>query len=364
MRNNMRSILKRIIPIEYRIAIRTFKQAAINYGISIASSSYLLSDIFYTLFNRSFGVEHRAVLKGRAVFSEHMKSPVDSSPQLRRNIHRLEKGLIMKPRREIFGEAFIIQTIDLYRSIVEAPTISTDELKWAKDILSLYFETVSSSEVIDLARKRYEEISVVSDTIYNSKFVPYMKSETTLSNVSYEEFMTLCQQRRSVRWYKSDSVPDELINQALDIARTAPSACNRQPFEFLVLNDKQQAPVIAALPAGTGGFAKQVPCIIVVVGDLSCYPTEADRHVMYIDSALSSMQFMLALEILGLSSCMLNWPENKSKELELYKKLSIPLHKRVLMMMSVGYAEPSGMIPYSSKKPLSVLRSSIEKYNS
>jgi nitroreductase len=296
------------------------------------------------------------------MFSERMKFPIDSSPQLRRNIHRLEKDLIMKPRREVFGEAFIIQTIDLYRSSVEAPSITIEEMKWAKDILSSYFETVSSSEVIDLARKRYEDIPVVSDTIYKSKFVPYMKSEATLSNINYEEFMTLCQQRRSVRWYKSESVPDELINKALEIARTAPSACNRQPFEFLVTNDKQQAPVIAALPAGTAGFSKQVPCI--VVGVLSCYPTEADRHVMYIDSALSSMQFMLALEILGLSSCMINWPGNKSKELKLYKKLSIPLHKRVLMMMSVGYAEPNGMIPYSSKKPLSVLRSSIEKYNS
>jgi nitroreductase len=360
----MRSILKKIIPIEYRITIRAFKQTAINYGISISSSSYLLSDIFYTLFNRSFRVEHRAVLRGRKAFSEHMKSPVDSSPQLRRNIHRLEKGLIMKPRRDIFGEAFIIQTIDLYGAILAAPSISAEEMKWAEDVLILYFETVGSSEVVDLAREKHAEIQRASSSTNERDFVPYMRSESTLSSVNYEGLMALCQQRRSVRWYKSDSIPDELINQALEVARTAPSACNRQPFEFLVLNDKQQAPVIAALPAGTAGFAKQVPCIIVVIGDLSCYPTEADRHVMYIDSALSSMQFMLALETLGLSSCMINWPENKSKELELYKELSIPLHKRVLMMMSVGYAEPNGMIPYSSKKPLSILRSSIEKYNS
>lgn len=360
----MKSIFKKIIPIEYRIVIRTFKQTAINYGVSIAGSSYLLSGIFYALFNRSFRVEHRAVLKGREAFSGHIKYPVDSSPQLRRNIHRLEKGLIMRPRREVFGEAFIIQTIDLYRSILAVPSIPTEEVKWAEDVLSLYFETVGSSEVVDLARKRYEAISAVSDTTYKSKFVPYMRSDATSSSANYEDLMALCQQRRSVRWYKSDSIPDELINQALEVARTAPSACNRQPFEFLVLNDRQQAPVIAALPAGTAGFAKQVPCIIVVIGDLSCYSTEADRHVMYIDSALSSMQFMLALETLGLSSCMINWPENKSKELELYKKLSIPLHKRVLMMISVGYAEPSGMIPYSSKKPLSILRSSVEKYNS
>ncbi|TWX67500.1 nitroreductase family protein [Colwellia sp. C1TZA3] len=360
----MKALLKKIIPIETRIFIRKVKKSINNQVLSMMSSSYLLSSLYYLLFNRNFRVEQKAVLTGRVVFDKRSKLPLDSSPQLRRNIHRLEKGLIMRPRRPVFAEAYIIETIDLYSTVLTTGRICDEELKWATDVLSLYFLNVEGSETIDLARKKYKEVQVKNKINDNIKFVPFARADSVFSELNYDEFTKLCLQRRSVRWYEPELVPDNLINKALEAARTAPSACNRQPFEFLVLNDNQKAPTVAAMPAGTAGFSNQVPCIIVVIGDLSCYPKEADRHVIYIDSALASMQFMLALETLGLSSCPINWPENETKEKELHKIIPLPVHKRVIMMISVGYAKPTGMIPYSSKKPLTLLRTSLEKYKS
>ena len=49
--------------------------------------------------------------------------------------------------------------------------------------------------------------------------------------------------------------------------------------------------------------------IVQVVGNLAAYPLERDRHLIYIDSALASMQLMLAAETLGLSTCPINWPD-------------------------------------------------------
>ena len=106
-----------------------------------------------------------------------------------------------------------------------------------------------------------------------------------------------------MRWYLQEPVPVELVCQAIDAAAQAPSACNRQPFRFIVSTEPESASRIADCAGGTAGFAQQLPAIIVVVGDLSAYPLERDRHLIYIDAALASMQLMLAAETLGLSTC-------------------------------------------------------------
>lgn len=101
---------------------------------------------------------------------------------------------------------------------------------------------------------------------------------------------------------------------------------------------------------GTTGYADNIPLLIAVVGDLSAYFDERDRHVIYIDSSLSAMSFTLALETLGLSSCIINWPDIEIKEKKIQSILKLDNYQRVTMLISVGYADPEGMIPFSCKK--------------
>jgi nitroreductase len=101
---------------------------------------------------------------------------------------------------------------------------------------------------------------------------------------------------------------------------------------------------------GTTGYAENIPALVVVLGDLSCYPEERDRHVAYIDASLAAMQFMLALETLGLASCPINWPDIEYRERLMDRELELPPHLRPVMLLAVGYAEPSGGVPFSAKK--------------
>ena len=55
--------------------------------------------------------------------------------------------------------------------------------------------------------------------------------------MNYDDFLELVQQRRSVRRYLPDPVPDELIDRIIDAARWAPSGFNMQPWEFFVVRD-------------------------------------------------------------------------------------------------------------------------------
>lgn len=139
-------------------------------------------------------------------------------------------------------------------------------------------------------------------------------------------------------------------------AREAPSACNRQPFEFRIFLGGEMLKRVAGIPMGTRGFSDNFPAIVVLIGKLDAYPFERDRHVIYIDASLAAMQFMLAAETLGLSSCPINWPDIEQKESQLAKLLDLEAYERPIMFMALGYAAASGGIPYSEKSCIESLR--------
>ncbi|MBK1692968.1 nitroreductase family protein [Ectothiorhodospira mobilis] len=349
----MISNLRDVLPPPIKYAVNRFVDAIITASGRIFSANRWLANLYYFLLSRRFDREHLAVLKGRAAYYRALCEMGDTSPLLRRNVHRLEKGLIMQPRRNVFAEAFILETVHCYNCAKGRPTYSQDELRWATDVLDEYFSVVEDTPPIRKARKEYSGEGAESKPradIDPCTFKPYPLSACPETDVSFEQLATLFLRRRSVRWYKQEPVPPELIQQAINVAALAPSACNRQPYRFIVANDPSRATEIAECAGGTTGFAHQIPVIIIVVGDLSAYPKERDRHLIYIDASLASMQLMLAAETLGLSTCPINWPDVDWSERRLQGILDLPGYERVVMLISIGYGDLASGIPYSQKK--------------
>src|SRR5690606_34951397 len=112
---------------------------------------------FYFLLVSSYSNEQLAVLRGRKAYYESLRDIGQTCALLRRNIHRLEKGLIMRPRRDVFAEGFILETVACYKDAVRSPRLSRDERKWATDVLDEYFGVVASSRAIDKAKAIYAE---------------------------------------------------------------------------------------------------------------------------------------------------------------------------------------------------------------
>lgn len=352
----MKALLKKIIPNSIKKKIPEFKHKMDTVLCLRSSKSRFLSSLYYLLFSDKFGREHQAVLTGRVKYNNSLAVPDISSALLRRNTHRLEKGIIMQPRRDIFAEGYISETVDHYLVCLEANTTDECEMAWAKDVLTEYFTIVDieKSEVIAQSYNKFNKIvSTVPDV--STLSIPYRRSEICLSGIGYEEFKNLCIQRRSVRWFKEQSVEKEKIEAAIDIASLAPSACNRQPFDFFVTTNQDVAREVGSIPMGTVGFSGNLQALIVVVGNLSAYPFEQDRHVIYIDASLASMQLMLALETMGLSSCPINWPDIELFERKMASRIGLSIDQRPVLLIAVGYASDEGLIPYSQKKSSSVL---------
>lgn len=154
-------------------------------------------------------------------------------------------------------------------------------------------------------------------------------------------------------------MPRELIDKAILVANQSPSACNRQPYEYRIIDDPNLLKEVAKIPAGIKGYEDNIPMLIVVVGNLDAYFDERDRHIIYIDASLANMAFMFSLETLGLSSCSINWPDIEKLEKRMEKSLKLKQHQRPIMCMAVGFPDPNGLVPYSEKRNIREIR----KYN-
>lgn len=133
------------------------------------------------------------------------------------------------------------------------------------------------------------------------------------------DFLQLVQARQSDRSYdKQRPVEPEKLERILEAARLAPSACNAQPWKFVVITDKELAQKAGKAAAGLGmnKFAKDAPVHILVVEESANITSllggkVKGKHFPLIDIGIVAAHIALAAEAEGLGSCILGWFDEK-----------------------------------------------------
>ncbi len=315
-----------------------------------------LAAIYYAIFSDRFHREQWAVQHGQQKYLQRLKHPGTGSALLRRNIHRLEKGLTMRPRRDVFALDYIAETVAAYAQLASRcpATVFSDELRWSHDVLKQYFEVVSNNPIIAEHSAAFNQLP--SPESIAATFTPYIRQADAAPVISIDDFAQLAKYRRSVRWFLPKVVEREKIDLAIAVAAQSPSACNRQPFVFRIFDDPECVRKISSIPMGTAGYEHNIPVFIVIVGQLRNYFDERDRHLIYIDGSLAAMSFVFAAEVQGLSTCCINWPDIEDREQKMASLLRLEEDERPVMCLAVGYPDPEGLVAYSQKKSVDELR--------
>lgn len=155
-------------------------------------------------------------------------------------------------------------------------------------------------------------------------------------------FIDLAHQRSSVRAFESQKIPSEALERALEAARLAPSACNVQPWHFVVIDEPALREQVAQACRGPAGnfnrFVPQAPLLVAVVqerGDLKTAVggfLKRRRYSSY-DVGMAAEHFCLQAAEDGVGTCMLGWfNERKTKRL-----LHVPRRLRVALVIAVGF---------------------------
>lgn len=187
--------------------------------------------------------------------------------------------------------------------------------------------------------------------------------------MNYEDLLELVKARRSTRVFTADPVSDDQVEQIIEVARWAPSGTNSQPWEFVVVRDKEAREKIAgfvkaqlypaheieltrpedmrwpsaARPVADPGW-KDAPVLIVVCGDLrtkKSYPlvTQLARGDLVFDSSLAStfLYMTLAATSLGLGCQWASAVSNPYVMPLIMDLLEIPDDLVIYDMMVVGH---------------------------
>ena len=185
-----------------------------------------------------------------------------------------------------------------------------------------------------------------------------------------DEFLTLVRKRGSVRAYRPDPVEKQKILRCLEAARLAPSACNAQPWTFIVVDEPHLKNALADLTNDSwlplNRFAGQAPVHVVVVVEKpnltsSLGAIVKKRDFPWIDLGIAAEHFCLQAAAEGLGTCMLGWfHEKKVRDL-----LDIPQKGRVGLIITLGYAADPTVQPKQRKTIEEIVRwnSYAEKLN-
>jgi nitroreductase len=142
--------------------------------------------------------------------------------------------------------------------------------------------------------------------------------------------------RTSIRAYENRPVEDEKIEQLLRAAMAAPSACNKQPWKFVVIRDSQTLQSIAAQFANMP-MVGQAPLAIVVCGDMSRTMPEEGQAYWIQDTSAATQNILLAAQALGLGAVWCGIYPIMDRVASLKRLLEMPEHIIPLNVIPIGY---------------------------
>ena len=162
-------------------------------------------------------------------------------------------------------------------------------------------------------------------------------------------FMSLLQQRRSVRKFLRKEVEKEKIKTLVEAALRSPSSRSFNPWKFIIVTDPDLLKKLSAAKPHGSSFLKNAPLGIVVCGD----PDAADTWVE--DTSIASIIIQLAAESLNLGSCWIQirlrmHDDSKTAQEYVAELLNIPSNLNVEAIIAIGY--PDGKNPPHGKETL------------
>lgn len=157
-------------------------------------------------------------------------------------------------------------------------------------------------------------------------------------------FLELTRLRQSDRVYKDIPLEQEKLERILEAGRLAPSACNAQPWKFVVVTDPDKririADACTSKTIGMNHFSKQAPVMVVLVEENANFTSRfggfvKQIHYPHIDMGIAASHICLAAADEGVGSCMLGWLNEK----KIHNILDIPSDRKVVLVILLGYSD-------------------------
>ena len=184
------------------------------------------------------------------------------------------------------------------------------------------------------------------------------------------DFKTLLANRRSVREFQDKEVPLSVLKDIIQDTCLAPTASNRQPFKFIIIQDREQIKKLSdeskknllddltqnpnlplkqyedALRNGQFNVFYNAPCLVLFAG-----PT--DVHSLDVDCGLTVAYFMFSATSRGLGTCWIGLGAH-IRDKKILDEIGVPSDCRIVAPIIIGY--PESIPPASERHSPDILK--------
>nr|WP_246309149.1 nitroreductase family protein [Hydrogenophaga aromaticivorans] len=155
--------------------------------------------------------------------------------------------------------------------------------------------------------------------------------------------------RRSVRNFRQDIVPSEVIIEAVRVANHSPSVCNRQSWAIALVQDPRKVRSMLDLQNGNKGFDDTIANMIVVLADVRGFLNEYEIFEPFVDTGIFSGALVNALSARNIGSCCLNMCVSHHMAIKVAKALNLDNGLFPVMMIACGYLADDCRVAISSR---------------
>lgn len=202
-----------------------------------------------------------------------------------------------------------LQAVDEYRRVHEAAGMS----------LGAELENAIAAALDGQVFERYDQPRVTAST-----FFPDV------------DFAAFARSRHSVRAFADKEIPMSVIEECVDIARTTPTACNRQPNKTYVVSDKNLIARIARLQGGGRGFVEKADKLLIVISSVHVFGN-TEICEAFKSGGMYTMNLLYALHGKHIGACTLEWNERIPEDETLRNIIGITDAEEIIMVIAAGY---------------------------
>ena len=248
--------------------------------------------------------------------------------------HAIEKGMSFESKKKNWGREKVLSLSKYLNDYLQEYPVSKEVIN-CLNIISAYRldnDSCKSSEVtgsIDSLLEQYHE--------YIQKDYAGVKDVTKPDSFDIDTILSFYKSRASVRSFSEEPLTQIEIEKAMEVARTTPTACNRQTSRVYAITNSTKIDEILNMQLGGQGWADKAPNMFIITGCMSCFGGIAERQQVYIDGGLFAMNFVMGLHLYGIASCFKMFVRDYKLQDKLCKLCGIPRNEVPIVIVMAGH---------------------------
>ena len=223
--------------------------------------------------------------------------------------------------------------IQVYSAAYRNRTLQPSQADTAKRLLRIWRERGLSE---DLPEYRYASFLIdAAEKLSRGEPVdltPYRP--TPVTKEMEDHFFTIVKERRSVREFTDEDVPDEILEKVLEAGLWAAHGCNVQSIRYVIVREKNEPGLFKGSDVPGG------PIHLVICQDMRCYRANDFTPVRnrLLDAGAAGQNIVLAAHAAGLEGVWLTFPGQEFTD-RLRARFNLPDYIRLVTYVDVGYGD-------------------------